>query len=118
MPQTPIVSRLASHPRLGRVVRTFGRTLPVKLAAMREALDGQRYDELAELAHWLKGAGGTVGFDDFFDPAREFEIHAKAGLRAELEAGLQQLQAMAARVVIPEEVGASAAATPVAAMPV
>jgi PAS domain S-box-containing protein len=117
MPTTPIVSRLASHPRLGRVVRTFGRTLPVKLAAMREALEAQRYDELAELAHWLKGAGGTVGFDDFFEPAREFEMHAKSGRRAELEAGLKHLLAMADRVVIPEEDGASAAATSVAATP-
>ena len=117
MPQTPIVSRLASHPRLGRVVRTFGRTLPGKLAAMRAALEGERYEELADLAHWLKGAGGTVGFDDFFEPAREFEMHAKSGRRAELEAGLQQLQAMADRVVIPEEDGASAAATSVAATP-
>jgi CheY-like chemotaxis protein len=59
----PIRSRLESHPRLGRVVRTFARTLPIKLAQMHEALEDRRFVELGELAHWLKGAGGTVGFD-------------------------------------------------------
>ncbi len=99
----PIVSRLARHPRLSRVVRTFGRTLPGKLQAMEDALAGRRLNELAELAHWLKGAGGTVGFDDFFEPAREFEQHARAGRFDELERCLQLLQGLAARIVLPEE---------------
>jgi PAS domain S-box-containing protein len=99
----PIVSRLANHPRLSRVVRTFGKTLPVKLQAMQKALDAREMNELAELAHWLKGAGGTVGFDVFFEPARQFEIDARAGRMAELEVGLRELQAMALRVVVPNE---------------
>jgi CheY-like chemotaxis protein len=106
----PIVSRLATHPRLAKVVRTFGRTLPLKLAAMQAALDAGRLAELAELAHWLKGAGGTVGFDDFFEPAREFELNVKDGDVAVLAAGLRTLQGLAARMVVPEE-DPSAAAT-------
>jgi len=98
----PIVSRLANHARLARVVRTFGRTLPVKLAAMQAALDEGRLDDLADLAHWLKGAGGTVGFDVFFEPAREFERLARAGETAALVRGLRQLFALADRLVIPE----------------
>ena len=98
----PIVSRLANHARLARVVRTFGRTLPVKLAAMQAALDEGRLDDLADLAHWLKGAGGTVGFDVFFEPAREFERQARAGETAALARGLRQLFALADRLVIPE----------------
>ncbi|MEY2873728.1 MAG: hypothetical protein RLZZ373_1099 [Pseudomonadota bacterium] len=98
----PIVSRLANHPRLARVVRTFGRTLPAKLAAMQLALDDGRIDDLADLAHWLKGAGGTVGFDVFFEPAREFERLARAGERAGLERSLRQIQALASRIVVPD----------------
>jgi PAS domain S-box-containing protein len=100
--ETPIVSRLAGHARLSRVVRTFGRTLPTKLMAMQAALDAGRYDDLADLAHWLKGAGGTVGFDVFFEPAREFERLARAGDAAALAHSLQQLFALARRLVIPE----------------
>jgi PAS domain S-box-containing protein len=99
----PLVSRLAKHPRLAKVARSFCQTLPVKLQAMQEALAGQRMNELAELAHWLKGAAGTVGYDDFFEPAREFELHARAGRRLELEAGLQQIMVLAARIEAPPE---------------
>jgi CheY-like chemotaxis protein len=105
----PIVSRLADHPRLARVVRTFGRTLPGKLAAMQSALDDGRIDDLADLAHWLKGAGGTVGFDVFFEPAREFERLARAGERAGLAHSLHQIQALARRIVVPDGEAAVAA---------
>jgi PAS domain S-box-containing protein len=108
----PIVSRLADHPRLARVVRTFGRTLPGKLAAMQSALDDGRIDDLADLAHWLKGAGGTVGFDVFFEPAREFERLARAGERAGLAHSLHQIQALARRIVVPD--GATTVATTLA----
>jgi CheY-like chemotaxis protein/anti-sigma regulatory factor (Ser/Thr protein kinase) len=99
----PIVSRLAHHPRLARVARTFCQTLPVKLEAMRRALDAQRMDELAELAHWLKGAGGTVGYDEFFEPARRFEADARAARLDDLERELSHLQSLAARLVAPPE---------------
>ena len=108
----PIVSRLAGHARLARVVRTFGQTLPEKLHAMDEALAAGRFDELAALAHWLKGAGGTVGFDEFFEPARQFEQHARAGRLPELTAGLREL---AARLVIPADEPVRRAATAAAA---
>jgi hypothetical protein len=44
-----------------------------------------------------------VGYDAFFEPAREFELHARAGRLAELERGLRELQALAARVQPPPE---------------
>ena len=31
-------------------------------------------DYLVRLAHWLKGAGGTCGFKEFFDPAAAGKI--------------------------------------------
>jgi CheY-like chemotaxis protein len=99
----PIVSRLAHHPRLARVAQTFCRTLPGKLQAMQSALDAGRMDELADLAHWLKGAGGTVGYDEFFDPSRRFEADARAGRTEELRDGLHELQSLAARLVAPSD---------------
>jgi HPt (histidine-containing phosphotransfer) domain-containing protein len=90
-------------------VSNFGRSLPSKLQEMRAALEARRFDDLAALAHWLKGAGGTVGFDAFFEPARSLEEHAKAGQLPELEADLCTLQGLAERMVIPEEDAATAA---------
>ncbi len=97
----PIRSRLAQHPRLAKVARSFALQLPAKLQAMAQALARQDLAELAQLAHWLKGAGGTVGFDAFFEPAREFERLAKDADLPALQIGLKQLQEMADRMEVP-----------------
>jgi PAS domain S-box-containing protein len=99
----PIVSRLANHPRLAKVARSFCATLPAKLAAMDQALADGQMEELAGLAHWLKGAGGTVGYDDFFEPAKRLESQARAGQRAEIRQTLDTLQSLADRVQPPPE---------------
>ena len=109
-PAEPIESRLARHPRLQHVVRTFALQLPAKLQAMNEALDGGDFAALEALAHWLKGAGGTVGYDVFFEPARDFEQHARHGDVAALRAALADLRALAARLVVPEAAAAKVAA--------
>ena len=40
---------------------------------MRRACEQDDLTQLAKLAHWLKGSGGTAGFDDFTAPAAELE---------------------------------------------
>jgi CheY-like chemotaxis protein len=98
----PVISRLANHPRLQQVVRTFALQLPEKLQAM---LDAQaRFDlaELASLAHWLKGAGGTVGYDEFFEPARDLEQHTQSGDLEAIAEDLARLCALVQRIVIPD----------------
>ena len=109
-PGPPIVSRLARHPRLAKVARTFCNTLPEKLVLMQEALLEERLDDLAALAHWLKGAGGTVGYDDFFEPAKQLEVHARAARLPELQQTLHDIQALAARVQAPPVQSAHSAA--------
>ena len=99
----PVVSRLANHPRLGKVVLRFVSELPAKISAMQSASQTGNMSELAALAHWLKGTGGTMGFDAFFEPARDLEEHAKANKPAEAAAALAQVAAIAARVQSPAE---------------
>ncbi len=94
----PLVSRLANHPRLQRVVRTFALQLPAKLQAMLDAQARGDHAQLAELAHWLKGAGGTVGYDEFFEPARELETLAQGGDSRAVSEALQRLSALARRI--------------------
>jgi CheY-like chemotaxis protein len=101
VPGEPIESRLANHPRLQHVVRNFALQLPTKLQAMDDALARGDLAELAQLAHWLKGAGGTVGYDVFFEPARDFELHTQAGDPRAMRASLNELHGLAARLVIP-----------------
>ncbi len=48
-----------------------------QLQEMRQAWSDCNTKELAVLAHWLKGAGGSAGFDEFTEPARQLECLAK-----------------------------------------
>jgi CheY-like chemotaxis protein len=105
----PVVSRLASHPRLQRVVRSFALQLPAKLQGMNEALGRSELNEVAALAHWLKGAGGTVGYDELFEPARNLEQHARSGDVVAIADALRHLQTLVQRMVIPDPVPASQA---------
>ena len=62
--------------------------------------------EIAGLAHWLKGAGGTVGYDAFTEPAMKLEQAAKDGSTAETAAMLAEVRSLAARLVAPDDVPA------------
>jgi PAS domain S-box-containing protein len=108
-----IHSRLAEHPRLRRVVRSFSLQLPERLQAMHAAFEQGQLEELAQIAHWLKGAGGTVGFDVFFEPAKRLEADAKAGNMSGIPVALSELDRLAGLIVVPT--AEDAAAAPVAA---
>ena len=105
----PITSRLAGHPKLARVVASFCAQFPGKLGEMEAALAAGEHAALAALAHWLKGAGGSVGFDPLFEPARELEVAAKAGDAAQARACLVQLRALSTRLVAPQPAEAAQA---------
>ena len=76
---TPIVSRLAGHARLARIVSRFVAELPERLERMDTAAAAGDMVELAALAHWLKGSGGSMGFDQLYEPSLALEQAAKAG---------------------------------------
>ncbi|MEO8546011.1 MAG: ATP-binding protein, partial [Burkholderiaceae bacterium] len=99
----PIFSRLAGHAKLGRIVERFITQLPSRLTLMDDALAAADWPELASQAHWLKGAGGSMGFDMLFEPAKALEDAAMArdsndagAVMAQLRQTEQQIQRGAA----------------------
>ncbi len=96
----PMVSRLSQHPKLRNVVQKFIGQFPAKQAAMDDALARQDWHALSLLAHWLKGAGGSVGFDDYFEPARELEYACKATDAAQAERWMAHIHRLSARMVL------------------
>ena len=52
------------------------------------------------MAHWLKGAGGTVGFAAFTEPAKRLESLAKDQQCDQIEATLAEVTELAARIVV------------------
>jgi HPt (histidine-containing phosphotransfer) domain-containing protein len=48
--------------------------------------------ELKALAHGLKGAGGSMGFDQMFEPAKALEAAATEGQAELVDAAIAELQ--------------------------
>ncbi|HEY3963924.1 MAG TPA: ATP-binding protein [Planctomycetaceae bacterium] len=77
-PFEPIISTLPiAHPKFRRIVEDFTVKLVEGLAEMQGAAAAGDWEALAKLAHWLKGSGGTVGFDCLTEPAQQLEQLAK-----------------------------------------
>ena len=108
----PLVSRLAGNERLVPAVRRFAGRLREQLDALEAAARNEDFVQVADLAHWLKGAGGTVGYDAFTEPAARLEQSAKDKLAAEVDATLRELRGLAQRLVVPGQQLALDAAVP------
>ena len=65
---------------------------------MKLARQNNDHAELAALAHWLKGSGGTVGFDQFYAPAKALEESAKAGDQSAIDQYLDVITELGPRI--------------------
>jgi PAS domain S-box-containing protein len=101
--QAAVRSRLAANPRLRPAVRKFAARLHEQVLAFEHALFTENLEELAQLAHWLKGAAGTVGYDDFTDPATRLEQAIRDRAMAEVESLIAQVRSLADRLEIPHD---------------
>jgi len=68
---------------------------------MKIALDDGELECLSELAHWLKGSGGTAGFDCFTHPASQMEQAAKNKEAADCIHSLERIVKLTNRVEPP-----------------
>ena len=74
---------------------------------MEKALQEDNLEELARLAHWLKGSAGSVGFDSFTQPAADLETYARNGKPGLARICLQGIREMNQRIVTREPEPAS-----------
>jgi HPt (histidine-containing phosphotransfer) domain-containing protein len=102
IPAKPLISRFAETPGLPPIIHMFIEKLDESMDQMEQAYKQGDWEQLALLAHWLKGAGGTVGFDDFTVPAKELEESAKAGQADQVGAMLDQVKGLKNAIVPPE----------------
>jgi PAS domain S-box-containing protein len=98
----PIVSRLAAQTRFWPIVRNFVAQLPERLSQVDAASAAGDSNKVADFAHWLKGSGGSMGFDEFTEPAAQLERAAKAGEMSEAARLLGEVHELARRIVPPE----------------
>jgi len=89
------------------IVQEFSDRLQQQIGEMQKAWEHKELSELASLAHWLKGSGGTAGFSAFTSPAAKLEKLAKEKRLDEIAAALADVQDLGRRVVRPEPRGAA-----------
>jgi HPt (histidine-containing phosphotransfer) domain-containing protein len=97
----PVMSRLGSSPRFQKVILQFIEKLKEELIRAQLAWENKNLEEIARIAHWLKGAGGTVGFDDFTEPAVRLENFAKTAQVQPAGRMLQQVKGLSDAILPP-----------------
>ena len=106
-PQTPR-RRLESSlpmdiPEFREIVVRFVESVPRMMEQMHQAWEGRDFAELRELAHKLKGTGGTVGFAEFTGPAAQLQNLAETEALAGIPAVLQELQMLTESLYVPDD---------------
>ena len=96
--QEPIYSRLGGSEKLAPVVEKFIAKIKSQLPVFEKAVSDKNYNEIAALAHWLKGSGGTVGFNEFRDPAKALEENAKNENDAFIAHNFEQIKLITQRL--------------------
>jgi len=90
-----IYSALArGNAKFSEIVKKFIEKLDDELDVMRGLLEQGDWIALKDKAHWLKGSGGTVGFNCLYEPAKALEQAAAtpdAALASSLMVEIEQL---------------------------
>ncbi len=98
-PEPLLYSSLPVHdPRYRVIVDEFVEQLPGQMTSLTLALQGNDLTAIAELAHYLRGVAGSVGYGAFTKPCRTLEAAAREGSAQELEGAIAVVQGLAARV--------------------
>jgi PAS domain S-box-containing protein len=87
-------------PDFRSIVEEFVTRLSEQLEAMRSACESHDFRAVANLAHWLKGAAGTVGLADFTGPAIRLENLSAEERLDEVEDAIADIQQLADRIAI------------------
>ncbi len=97
-------------PEFAEIVLEFVDRLHERVAKMRSAWAAGDFEQLTDLAHWLKGCAGTLGFDQFTQPALQLERAARGRQAGQVEPNLTEIERLAARVRVRVPAGSQDAA--------
>jgi PAS domain S-box-containing protein len=101
----PIYSTLPLDiPEFREIVESFVGCMDDTMQSLRAAQARMDYQEVREIAHRLKGTGGTVGFAAFTEPSRKLQLAAEERDDATIEAMLLELEEISSRIELPTEV--------------
>jgi HPt (histidine-containing phosphotransfer) domain-containing protein len=79
----PVYSQLGGDPDLGELVSMFVEEIPSRISAFRHEQAAGNRDGIGRLAHQMKGAAGSYGFDQATPYAARLEKAARGNLPEE-----------------------------------
>ena len=82
------------------IATLFISRLHKQIDKMAAACDADDFDELHELGHWLKGAGGSAGFEIFSASGERLEDCATSMDTAQAKQQIDEIRELARRVRI------------------
>ncbi len=98
-PAQSYFSTLAGDPDLAEIVEMFVDEMPGRIRGLQQQFVSNDWDELARLAHQLKGAAGSYGFDQITPYAARLERAVRNGQPMnEVRAAHNELCSACARV--------------------
>jgi signal transduction histidine kinase/DNA-binding response OmpR family regulator len=99
MSTAPIHSTLPTDDdEIRELVAEFTATIPDRIEAMQQALAMLDFDGVAAMAHALKGAGGTAGYDCLTDVSARIEQRAKVQDKGSIPPMLDELRVLNGRI--------------------
>ena len=90
---------LAGAPFLQSAVVKFLQLLPIRAEEMETALRDGKLEDVATIAHRLKGAGGTHGYPILSEAARSLEKAARGEDQTRTAALIAEFRALLGRMV-------------------
>ena len=103
-PVAPVLPSLPMHiPKFRTLVEKFIPRLHARMQELQEAARCEDFEQVADIAHWLKGSAGSVGFHQFTEPSAELELAARKASAQGVAQGLDQVMALADRVAVSAE---------------
>jgi len=98
-----IVSSLPTDdPEFAEIIIEFIERFSDKLDEIDAAWNNGQLEELANLAHWLKGSGGTAGFTQCTEPATQLEQLAKTNQTIDIPVAIESLRTLHQHMQVPE----------------
>ena len=103
---TPIRSTLADDPEFLEIVQAFVVRLRDRVADLNAAWERRDLPEVSLMAHWLRGAAGTMGFGDFTEPSTKVMRLIRSEQIDEMDDAIGEINHLMSRIEVPTEDGA------------
>jgi signal transduction histidine kinase/DNA-binding response OmpR family regulator len=86
------------------LIERFVVRLQEQVTNIEKAASSEQYETLADLAHWLKGSAGSVGFHEFTETAEELERFANVQNKEGISGKVEEIKDLLSRIEVdPEE---------------